>query len=327
MKGYIGFDIECNPEYRDGGFYCSPLAHSSMLWYIQLLVNKFGVATEGNEECTPWDILVRYVAEARYYPANIIERMPADRRERVLQVLAHFTAAALAAFDIKTMKEGFKLMTECLEDPAPFGLMAARLFRIILEPSEVLIRENFCNVRSVAPGWVLENIVMSLRLKWRMTEDRTIKANYLVALAGLLQYIDPKDYIADQGEELLPAILEGTNIRDDAPSKLIYLEAINMYIKLDRQAVEQHLHTVIHGLASRLLDTLDDPSDSPVKCRLAAVNVLKTLMSSYGKDRLNVFRGDIESEINMACEDCSPDVRRRGQEASTLWGIWVETEN
>lgn len=325
MKGYIGFDIECKTAFRVGNLDCSPLASQSMLWYIQLLVNKFDVAGNGDEEEAPFGILGRYLAEARSVTAAVA--MPADRRERVLQVLAHFTAAALAALDLKTVQECFRLLTECLEDPAPFGLMAARLFRIMLAPSEILTRENFCKIRSMAPGWVLKNIVSSLRTHWKEAKDPVIKANYLIALAGLLKYMNTKDYIADQGEELLPAILEGTNIQNDAPSKLFYLEAIDKFIEHNREAVEQHLHTVIRGLRSRLLNTLDDPSDSPVKCRMAAVNVLRTLTTTYGKSRLMRFRGAIESEIIMACEDCSPGVRKKGQETSTFWGVWLSNEN
>lgn len=326
IKGFIGFDIEAPQQFREGNASMSPLSRQGMLWYIQLLVNKFGVATvAGDDGKTPLDLLTFYVEEARSVTADVL--MPANQHIRVIQVLAHFTAAALAAFEAPTMQEGFSLLTQCLEDRAPYGLITARLFRVMLEPSPILTRENFCNVRSVRRSWVLKNIVPSLRFKWRVTQDLQVKANFLIALSTLLEYLDPKDYITDQGEALLPVILEGTNIQDDAPAKLIYLVAIDEYITIDREAVEEHLHTVIRGLKNRLLNTLDDPSDSPVNCRMAAVDVLKTLMRSYGKDRLMRFRDDIEDEINMACDDCSPEVRRKGHEAGSLWGVWLTTEN
>ncbi|KUJ11084.1 uncharacterized protein LY89DRAFT_689026 [Mollisia scopiformis] len=322
MAGYIGFDIRARSEFREGNFDCSPLSRQSMLWYIQLIVNKFTSPSEDPED-SHLDVLERYLAEARSVTAEV--PMSPERRERLMQVLAHYTAAALAAFKDPLMNPCFNLMIDCLEDPAPFGLIAARLFRVILAPSKILTRENFCNVRSVAPLWVLTKIVPRLLRKWRAADDEYSQANYLIALSTLLEFINPEDYISDHSEELLPAILEGTSVRGDASARLIYLKALNEFIKLDRKAVEEHLFTVVNSLRNLLQNALNDPTNNPVKCRLAAVDVLKTMMSSYGKDELNMFRPRIEQQIHLACFDLSAEVRRKGQEAHTLWSVWLQT--
>ncbi|KAE8442662.1 hypothetical protein EG329_002960 [Mollisiaceae sp. DMI_Dod_QoI] len=328
MKGYIGYDIEARHDLQETNFSRSRLADQGMLWYFQLLLNKFGVANDGPQLETPFNILEKYVEEAR----RVVDPIQPEKHSRILRILAHFSAAILAAFDVKTANLCLNMMVQCLEDVPPFGLMTARLFRILLEPSPIIKRENFCNVRSVVHGWVLDNLVPRLRLKWTQwtLEGNNVpfKNNYLVAIAGLLHNFDPTDYITDYRDDhfedrargaLLPLILEGTTIINDAPSKLVYLKALTAYIKYDHAAVEDHMPTVIRGLTLRTRNTLDDPSEVNIQCRVASIEALKQLLKHVDKVRLAPFQLQVANEIHLARGDPAADVRHSAVEVNTLW--------
>ncbi|CZR54116.1 uncharacterized protein PAC_03999 [Phialocephala subalpina] len=333
IKAYIGFDIEAAPEEGHTPYqsWYSDLARTSMLWYMQLCVNKFRVAKESVPGMRSiLDILTMYV-DAALDSKNPMER---SKRGNILPVLSHFCAASLAMFDIETSDACLKLMMKVLENQSypRFGMIMARLYKSLLEPSPILKRENFCNIRSVTPGWAVANIVPRLRMNWQAADfDAVHKPNYLIALAGLIKNIDSALYIEENGGgfsedptagPLLPVIIEGTLIQADSPSKLVYIKALTAIIKQNTPAIEQHLNSIIRNLTGGAAENLDrDHPYETVDCRVAAIEALKILIKYVEGVKLRPFRQQIAKEIADARTDESSRVRDIARQVSVLWNL------
>lgn len=333
MKAYIGYDIEAAPGDGQTPYtpWYSDLARRSMLWYMQLCINKFNVAQkEVPGTRSPFEILTLYV-DAALDARNPLE--PA-KRGNILPVVSHFCAASLAMFDIPTSNKCLGLMMKCLENqPYPrFGMIMARLYRTLLEPSTILTRENFCNIRSVTPGWAVANIVPRLRIRWyRAGIDAAHKPNYLIALAGIIKHIDASVYMQENGGDfteddtagpLLPVIIEGTLIQADSPAKLVYIKALTALIKQNTPAIEEHLHSVVRNLTSGAVEDLDpDHPYERVDCRVAAIVALKILIKYVDFVKLRPYRQEIAEEIGRARTDECSDVRRNAVQVAVLWDL------
>jgi DNA repair/transcription protein MET18/MMS19 len=306
IKNAIGTKIEC-----------SQFARTSMLHFMQLLVNKFGAAVEIVEDRTLVQVMVNLIQECN---AN------ADELEvdRCYQALAYFAAAALARSD-PTSEILLRLMVEGLKHPM-VGRKVAQSFRILLASSNIINEANFCIIRPLRQGRLLGLGVEEIKKLWgeysfAQQDDpkaNDIKTNCLIALASSLAYMDAKVY-ANHAKMVLPLVLEGTNVQNDDFTKLACIETIRKVIPLSPDTVRVHLDSVVNRMTDRTHNTYYSPSDANAACRVAAVEVLALLPKYVDNSELLKCKSKIMTELDTAINDVDVEVRMKAQKCKMAY--------
>jgi DNA repair/transcription protein MET18/MMS19 len=315
------------------------LARGTALRFLQLLINKFGASTENigysdrnvhvllpilpdkplddSDHVAPdtvVDIIKALVVHSckKEQPA-----IPECHQERVYQTLSYAAAAALARCD-KSDQDLIDLMIKGISDPI-HGSKVARSFRTLLAPSPFLTKENFCVIRPLRNGRLYNFSVDKLRAMWRDNPaDLQLKSNVLVALAGILVFMDPAVYL-DHGAAILPVLLEGTNISNDDGSKLACIVIIRKIIPSHPILITSHLDSVISRMTDRTHNTYYSPSDANVETRSAAIEVLGLLTKYIDTAELLKRKAKVIKELEVAVDDISSVVRQKATACKLKW--------
>lgn len=290
---------------------CSPYARVSMLHFMQLLVNKFGACEEKIGDHSLVEAMVGLIQSCNETTSDL-------EVERYYQALSYFTAAALACCH-PSSERLIRLMVDGLKNPT-VGRKVARSFRVLLAPSRIINKENFCILRPLRYGRLFQFGIEEIKKLWRefsfaQREDPNaidIKTNCLIALAGGLAYMDAKVYLSNVNE-ILPLILEGTNIQNDDFTKLACIKIIYTIVPACPDVVATHLDSVINRMTDRTHNTYYSPSDANAACRVAALEVLALLPKHVDSTALLKRKSKVMSELNTALNDVSMEVRLKAQ--------------
>lgn len=295
--------IASNPNY-------SSLTKHSVLNFLWLLVNKFGAAKlkiRGDDKT-----LTDKMREA----IDVATSNQAKGASKAYQTLAYFAAASLAALDPSTSSL-IRLMIDSLSNPK-YGRKVAQAFRLLLGPSEILNRENFCYLRPLRKGRLYELGVKPLIDIWRSGQDPVVKENALVAVVGIIAFLEPA-MLADNAKDILPVLLEGTNVQEDNFAKESCTKAILSIIPLAPQVIEEHLNSVMDRMTDRIRNTYDSPSDSSVQCRSMALEVLYKVTEYVSPNLLLKKKPALDRELDSALEDVSFEVRHKAVDCKMAW--------
>ncbi len=299
------------------------LAHMSMLWMLQLLVNKFSASSYNLSSSD--DLPGGTLLEVMQHYLQVCLRKSRQEVWTVYQTLAYFAAASLASFD-KTMEPLINMMIEGITSPE-HGRKVAQSFRILLAPSEIMNKENFCKIRVLRNARLLA-MTSGFYHSWRGAQDKELKDNYLVAYAGVLKYIPSSLLVEDSRpviEGFLPMILEGTNVKDDNWTKEVYISLLLTLLPLTPSSIIEHLDSVIGRMTDRTHNTYDSPSDANVTCRALALEVLGALPEYVEHEVLVKRRSQLMNELDLATDDCSRVVRKKAEQAKGKWTYSMET--
>lgn len=244
----------------------TPKTRMSALWFLQLLVNKFGAASEQLPE---GQSLLEVMAKL----VNNCHKKSDLEVTYVYQTLAYLTAAALACFDRATGSL-VDLMIDGLSIAS--GRKVARGFRILLAPSEIMNEQNFCIIRGLRKQRLYSLTVSRITTLWRESVDKQFKENCLVALASILCYMDVV-ILTQNAAEIFPLILEGTNVVGEEATKIVCIETLATLVPECPLLVEEYLDSIIARMTDRTHNTPDSPSDATPRCRAKALSVLSLL--------------------------------------------------
>lgn len=297
----------------------TPFARVTCLKILQLLINKFGAASEkaDGETLTLFDQVKKLIDDQT---GSTDQNASAN----AYQTLIYFTAAALARCD-KTDRELISMMIEGIKHPL-IGRKVASSFRLLLADSDTLTKESFCIVRPLRHGRLYAHAVDNLISVWRNETDPAIKTNALIALAGTLEHMESAVYL-DQASTILPLILEGTNIQDEDGrdrTKLACIKIIEYFVLHESSAVISHLDSVINRMTDRTRNTYFSPSDSRISTRAAALSLLSLLTKKIDKQQLLKRKAHVLSELSSVLDDSSILVRIKAVDCKLFWSYIEE---
>ena len=297
----------------------SAFGRISMLHMLQILVNKFGADEEATEE-GPNQLF--YVMQDFVIACSVKSSLEI---ERTLQTLAYYTAAAVAVNSRESTKL-VKLMLETVTKSASeVSGIAAKTFRIILASSEILTADNFCNIWALRQGKFFGTAFGPLRDMW-IRGDRSDKNNALLALAGVLGYLDAEAYTDNvHAPTILPLVLDGMGISGDAWAKATFIKILHNLILLRPDLIQEHFRSAIHRLTDRTHNTLDSPSDSNASCRVLALEALRSIITTQPAPSVLTEKRHLDAELDLALDDVARNVREKAQKCKTALGMLVDT--
>jgi DNA repair/transcription protein MET18/MMS19 len=254
-----------------------------------------------------------YIEQLAHDAITILDNTVA---ERTYQVMVYYATAALARCDpsdrviIVEMIAGLKHKT--------LGKKVAQSFRLLLEPSKSLLKENFAIIRPLRQGRLYAYSVDAIVSEWRAATDKDIKDNYLIALVGILSHMEPSVYL-DNVDVVFPLLLASTDIQDNDAAKLACIKIVANLIPVCPRLVTSHLDSIVNRMTDRTRNTYYSPSDATVECRAAAIDVLTLLTKYVPKPELIKRKAKVMAELDIAVDDGSVLVRDRAHRCKWAW--------
>ncbi|RFU34361.1 hypothetical protein B7463_g1958, partial [Scytalidium lignicola] len=283
-------------------------ARIAILEFMQLLVNKFAATKEnitGDE---------RKLLQIMKDEVENCQSKPNEEVNNVYQTLAYFTAAALARYDQAT-PELVQLMLNELTSTTR-GRRVAQSFRILLAPSPTMNEQNYCIIRPLRIGRLFELVVPKIISTWKENNVKDVKVNCSIALAAVLSYM-PVSLLTPHATEIMPLILEGTNVPNDDPTKISSIEILMKLISEVPNIIEEHLDSLINRMTARTQNT--NASDSSGACRAKALDCLTLLPNHLRSELLLQRRGRLYNKLNVALGDSSREVRYKAGVCKMKW--------
>ncbi|KAL3417582.1 hypothetical protein PVAG01_10592 [Phlyctema vagabunda] len=284
-------------------------ARISFIHATQLLVNKFGVLKLSKG---PIQYLRSLTEDAQQFREH--------EADRIYQVLAYTTSAALLSYDPST-QELVSLMLSGLEIPER-NIKIARSFRILLAPSDIINENNFCVKRPLAYGLLYRLTVPTITDHLSGANPGTGSRNgYLIALAGILTYM-PLQILKDDAARIVPVLLAGTDVDNPGDGDLTKNSCMDGLIRLIPEVpgvIEEHVDSIINRMIERAHNTLAEPSDAPPDCRVQALDCLKILALTARPLIILQRKPRVMRELDTALDDVSRTVRRAAERTKMAW--------
>jgi DNA repair/transcription protein MET18/MMS19 len=200
---------------------------------------------------------------------------------------------------------------------ADIGLVVARGFGTLLQPDELLTKENYCVV-SPLHKQKLFNLVIQDFIPAFKSADRVSKKNHLVALSGIIHHL-PFEVIEPQLEALTPLLLQLLDLVGESHVKAPAVDTMVAVLTHDAKPLEQHVTSLI----SRLLSATSAKSN-PAIVRARALYCLTLTSSCMKRETIIPFRRQVIKKLTEALDDKRRSVR---VEAVACRKKWIELDD
>jgi DNA repair/transcription protein MET18/MMS19 len=205
----------------------------------------------------------------------------------------------------------FPSLLEALSD-GQHGTTAARGFSTLLQPDDLLIRENFCVVSGLHKQKSFALLVPAIAASFKAGTPET-KTNCLIALSGLLRWL-PYEILAPEIQSLAPLLLQSLDLRGEEEVKASTIGVLNLILTHSAKAVEEHANSLI----TRLLNATNSQTNPPavradaLKCIAIVPGVLRT-------EIILPLRRQVVKRLTAALDDSKRAVRAEAVRCRTKW--------
>jgi DNA repair/transcription protein MET18/MMS19 len=208
----------------------------------------------------------------------------------------------------------FPTLLSALSDPKN-GRYTAQGFSTLLQPEEVLSKENHCVIWALYKQRTFSIVVPAIIDGFRKASSET-RPNYLIALSGILQWLD---YSAFESEvsSITPLLLQTLDIPGEHDIKTGTIDKINEILNLNPDIVEEHASSVI----TRLLNLANPKGKhaAPAAVRAKALQCLSLLADKMKMEVAIPFQKQVIKRLLDCLNDGRRGVRAEAVKCRTKW--------
>ena len=275
-----------------------PAVRQAILRQIGLLTNKFMSSTELRAAITTLYKLIDEIAETT---------TPTDNAVRVVYWMSKALILRTVHID-EVLSRLLNLLTSSTS-----GASSARGFGLLLAPDEILSKENGATIRLLAKQKVFNICTPRIAQGFRAADSPTVKANYLIALSGILKYM-PTEVIMQEVEKLLPLLLQSIDL-EDSDVKAATIQTLTVISLESPAAVETH----VGSLVSRLLKASSNLAGNGASVRLNALVCLRGFPGRVKDSTLLPHRNNVIRSLMAVLDDPKRNVRKEAVECRAAW--------
>ena len=213
------------------------------------------------------------------------------------------------------LRDIFPSLMEALSDEHN-GIRVAHGFSKLLQPDEILTKENHCVVSPLHKQKTFAVLVPDIAKAFR-TAQPTVKKNYLIALSGILRWLS---YSALEPEvsSLSPLLLQTLDIDGEQDIKAGTIETLNSILVENARVLEEHSGSLI----TRLLNISSAKSNSAT-VRSKALQCLTFVPAQLRMEVILPYRKQVVKKLTAALDDKRRAVR---SEAVRCRSKWIELD-
>lgn len=284
---------------------------------IGILVNKFNATSSLQREGLQAPVqlpqeIVKSMIQRIYDPQSELTEFEV---KAILRAVLAFTKGALLKND-KITTEFLNLLIDGLALSQRSSAVATVIANL-LEPSEILCKENFAIIRLLHKQRVFDICVPTIIDKFRASKNTQCRPSYLIALAGILKST-PSSIVLSQIETLLPLLLQSIDV-PGAGVRSASIETLAVTIAENPTAIEAHINSVITRLLTQIRNTKEHPSTNPPSVRIRALKCLAELPKHLRESITLPFKSDVVRELWQALGDSKRDVRSEAVDCRNVW--------
>jgi DNA repair/transcription protein MET18/MMS19 len=192
------------------------------------------------------------------------------------------------------------------------GHAVAQGFSILLEPDEILSKENHCRISPLCRQKTFSIAVPEICGQFA-TAEPSVKKNYLIALSGILQWL-PYSAFASEVSSLTPLLLLTLEIDDEHSVKAGTINKLSAILQENGEILEERASSLI----TRLLHISSSASDPP-KVREKALQCLTLVASSMKTEIIMPYRKQVVKRLTTPIDDKRRAVRAEAVKCRTKW--------
>jgi DNA repair/transcription protein MET18/MMS19 len=197
-----------------------------------------------------------------------------------------------------------------LSDPK-VGHAVAQGFSILLEPDDILSKENHCAISPLYKQKTFAIAVPEISSAFAAA-DAAVKKNYLVALSGILQWL-PYSAFAAEVASLTPLLLLTLELDDEHKVKAGTIDKLSAILQ-NGTILEERASSLI----TRLLHISSSKTDPP-KVRETALQCLTLVASSMKTETIMPYRKQVVKRLTVPIDDKRRAVRAEAVKCRTKW--------
>ncbi|KAF2109339.1 RNAPII transcription regulator C-terminal-domain-containing protein [Lophiotrema nucula] len=213
-----------------------------------------------------------------------------------------------------------------------YGTVVAHGFATLLQPDDLLIKANHCQISGLHRQKTFALLVPSIAESHR-SASLDARPNYLIALSGVLKWL-PFDIIVEEVGQLIPLLLQSLDLKGE---DLVKEAAISTFISILQERpklAEEHAGSLVN----RLIDN-STPSSSkhpiqvgaatgsistPPRVRSTAIKCLALVPEKLKREVVLKYRRHVVTKLSVALDDPKREVRSAAVKCRR---IWLDFEN
>jgi DNA repair/transcription protein MET18/MMS19 len=211
-----------------------------------------------------------------------------------------------------------------LSDPN-LGKLFAHGFATLLQPDDLLTKQNYCTISGLHKQKVFTLIVPDISSRVREADAET-KPNYLIALSGVLRWV-PFAVVKEELETLAPLLLQILDLKGEDTVKEAAVDMLDLLLTDMPKAVEGHVGSLITRLlniaapavgkvfAKGAPGVLPDPA----RVRVVALKCLAQVPASLRTEIVLPYRRQVIKRLTGALDDRKRVVRAEAVKCRAKW--------
>jgi DNA repair/transcription protein MET18/MMS19 len=218
---------------------------------------------------------------------------------------------ALIFRNAQLLNEVFPSLIEALEDDKN-GIWVAQGFSRLLQPDEILTKENHCVISPLHKQKTFAVLVPGITKGFRGAKPE-LKKNYLIALSGILRWLS-YTALEPQVSSLSPLLLQTLDIEGEEDIKAGTIDTLNSILIENAKVLEEHAGSII----TRLLNISSVNSVSP-KIRAKALHSLAFIPAQLRMEVILPYRKQVVKKLTAALDDKRRIVRAEAVRCRSKW--------
>ncbi|KAF2674221.1 ARM repeat-containing protein [Microthyrium microscopicum] len=203
----------------------------------------------------------------------------------------------------------FPILLTALADPDT-GDSVAHGFSALLQPSQILTKENHCVLSVLYKQKTFAILVPDIATQVRTTNPE-LKRNYLVALSGILRWL-PFAVIEPEVSTLIPLLLQTLDLKGEEDIRAGAVDELTSILE-NNDGLNEHASSVI----SRLLSCTG--AGNPPTLRAKALRCLLLVTEHLKLENILPYRKSVIKSLTAALDDRKRSVRSEAVKCRRKW--------
>ncbi|KAH3945654.1 MMS19 nucleotide excision repair protein [Parastagonospora nodorum] len=192
-----------------------------------------------------------------------------------------------------------------------YGTTVAHGFSTLLQPDDLLIKQNHCQILGLHKHKTFALLVPSITQAFREADAQT-KPNYLIALAGALRWM-PFDIVVEEVAQLTTLLLQSLDLKSADGVKEAAIGTLMSTLSEKPAVLEEHANALI----SRLLTNAT--GKGPAGVRVAALRALTLVAEKFKRETVLPYRRQVVKKLIVALDDGKREVRSVAVKCRAKW--------
>ncbi|CAN9135871.1 unnamed protein product [Alternaria alternata] len=197
-----------------------------------------------------------------------------------------------------------------------YGITVAQGFTTLLQPDDLLTKENHCQILGLHKHKSFALLVPSITKAFRESDPQT-KPNYLIALS-----------VVEEVGQLVTLLLQSLDLKGADSVKEAAIGTLTSTLVEKPEVLEEHAGALISRLlANATISKENKATPPPPAVRVAALKCLHLVAEKFKEERILGYRREVVRRLVAALDDGKREVRSAAVKCRAKWLLADEPDD